>query len=109
MLVALALMLPVLALSGVNLDTPAPATAMPAPPVRPRAESTSAANGVYQIRCWQHGLLLFEDRINLPADAAAYSIRMSGTDRSGKPMYVTETRNATCLVRIAPDESYWPH
>ncbi|HEY6356299.1 MAG TPA: hypothetical protein VIY30_17585 [Burkholderiaceae bacterium] len=52
--------------------------------------------------------MLFEDRIRLPADAAAYSVRMSGTDRNGKPMYVTETRNATCLVRIAPDESYWP-
>jgi hypothetical protein len=27
---------------------------------------------------------------------------LSGTDRSGKPMYVAETRNATCLIRQAP-------
>ena len=105
MLAALALLLPVLALSGVSVGTPAPAA-----PARPaRVEAPATTSGIYQIRCWQHGLLLFEDRITLPADAAAYSIRMSGTDRSGKPMYVTETRNATCLVRIAPDESYWPH
>ena len=106
MLAALTLLVPVLALSGVNIGTPAPA-AVPARPAR--VEAAATASGIYQIRCWQHGLLLFEDRITLPADAAAYSIRMSGTDRNGKPMYVTETRNATCLVRIAPDESHWPH
>jgi len=107
LLVAAALLLPVLALSGVNIGTPAPGAAQP-PARAARTEAPAASSGVYQIRCWQHGLLLFEDRINLPADAATYSIRMSGTDRNGKPMYVTETRNATCLVRIAPDESYWP-
>ena len=81
---------------------------MPAPvPARP-APAPAPASGIYQIRCWQHGRLLFEDRITLPADAAAYGIRLSGSDRNGKPMYVAETRNATCLVRIAPDESYWP-
>jgi hypothetical protein len=105
MLAALALLLPLLALSGVSVGTPAPAA-----PARPaRVEAPAPANGIYQLRCWQDGLLLFEDRIRLPADAAAYSVRMSGTDRNGKPMYVSETRNATCLVRIAPDESYWPH
>ena len=71
---------------------PRPAGAEPSPPVP----------GLYQIRCWQHGRLLFEDRITLPDDAAAYSIRLSGNDRSGKPMYVAETRTATCLIRQAP-------
>ena len=107
LLAAAALLVPVLALSGVSVGTPAPAVVQ-SPARTARTEAPSAPSGIYQLRCWQHGLLLFEDRINLPADAAAYSIRMSGTDRNGKPMYVTETRNATCLVRIAPDESYWP-
>jgi len=107
LLAAAALLLPVLASAGVNIGTPTP-TVTPAPARPARSEGPAASNGTYQIRCWQHGLLLFEDRISLPADAATYSIRMSGTDRNGKPMYVTETRNATCLVRIAPDESYWP-
>ncbi|HET7525572.1 MAG TPA: hypothetical protein VFK10_06485 [Burkholderiaceae bacterium] len=94
-----------LALSGVTVDTPAPAVT----PARPtRIEAPAAVSGIYQIRCWQHGLLLFEDRITLPADAATYGVRLSGTDRNGKPMYVAETNNATCLVRVAPDEIYWP-
>jgi len=133
LLAALALLAPVPAIAGVTVETPAvtaaqpvlPVPSAPTPPVgrsggvaasaprltpmRPQAaEPQATVAGLYQIRCWQHGRLLFEDRITLPADAAAYGIRMSGTDRNGKPMYVAETRNATCLVRIAADERYWP-
>jgi hypothetical protein len=111
-LAALAVLMPVLALSGVTVDAPTSATAArpaSAPARQARAEVPAAGAGAYQIRCWQHGRLLFEDRITLPSDAAAYGIRLSGTDRNGKPMYVAETRNATCLVRVAPDERYWPH
>ena len=95
-LAALALLVPVLAVGGFVGAPALPAASEPPPP----------APGTYQIRCWQHGRLLFEDRISLPADAAAYSIRLSGTDRYGKPMYVAETRNATCLVRPMPPESW---
>ena len=98
---AFLLLLPVLALGGVTVGAPAtPRAAAPEPP--------PPVAGLYQIRCWQHGRLLFEDRITLPADAASYGIRLSGTDRNGRPMYVAETRNATCLVRVAADERYWP-
>ena len=96
LLAALVLLVPVLAVGGIVGAPALPATSEPPPP----------APGTYQIRCWQHGRLLFEDRITLPADAAAYSIRLSGTDRNGKPMYVAETRNATCLVRPMPPESW---
>ena len=98
LLVALVLLVPVLAGGGI-VGSPAPerlAATEPPPP----------AAGLYQIRCWQHGRLVFEDRITLPADSAAYSIRLSGTDRYGKPMYVAETRNATCLVRHMAPESW---
>jgi hypothetical protein len=93
LLAALVLLVPVLAIGAVTVGAPArPAATEPPPPVP----------GLYQIRCWQHGRLLFEDRIKLPDDGASYGIRLSGTDRNGKPMYVAETRNATCLVRQAP-------
>ena len=96
---ALALLVPLLAVGAVTVGAPGPA--------RPAAtEPPAPAPGLYQIRCWQHGRLLSEDRIRLPDDGAAYGIRLSGTDRNGKPMYVAETRNATCLVRQAPPPSY---
>jgi hypothetical protein len=95
LLAALALLAPLLAVGGIV-----------GAPERPAAEPPAPAPGLYQIRCWQHGRLVFEDRITLPADAAAYSIRLSGTDRYGKPMYVAETRNATCLVRHMAPESW---
>jgi hypothetical protein len=97
----LAVIVPVCALSGVTLvpgtgaDAGRPAAQPPAP-------------GLYQIRCWQHGRLLFEDRISLPAQAAAYGVRMTGTDRQGRPLYMAETHNATCLVRIVDDTPAWP-
>ena len=95
LLAAAALLAPLLAIGGIV-----------GAPERPAAEPPPPAPGLYQIRCWQHGRLVFEDRITLPADAAAYSIRLSGTDRYGKPMYVAETRNATCLVRHMAPESW---
>jgi hypothetical protein len=73
------------------------------------AEPSAFAAGLYQIRCWQQGRLLFEDRITLPRDAAAYRICVSGTDRNGKPMYLAETHDATCLMRVVPDERSLPY
>jgi hypothetical protein len=93
LLATLMLLVPVLAIGAVTVGAPARPAATEAPPPAP---------GAYQIRCWQHGRLLFEDRITLPDDGAAYSIRLSGTDRNGKPMYVAETRTATCLIRQTP-------
>jgi hypothetical protein len=94
LLAALVLLAPLLAVGAVTIGAP--------PPARPAGSEPPPTPGLYQIRCWQHGRLLFEDRITLPDDGAAYGIRLSGTDRSGKPMYVAETRNATCLIRQAP-------
>lgn len=67
------------------------------------------AQGQYQIRCWQQGRLLFEENhISLPADSAKYGIKMNGTDRHGKPIYVADTANATCLIGSVEDERVWP-
>jgi hypothetical protein len=99
----LALLIPISAMSGVaTTDSPdvGKATATPKP---------VKAQGGYQIRCWQEGRLLFEENhVALPADSTRYAIRMTGTDRKGKPIYVAETTNATCLIRSSVDEPGWP-
>jgi hypothetical protein len=33
---------------------------------------------------------------------------MAGTDRAGQPVFVAETKNATCLIRSAVEEPTWP-
>jgi hypothetical protein len=93
------LLLPLVASGGVNVDPKAPAK-----PDR-RLPNTSG----YQIRCWQHGRLLFEESpVTLPADLAQAGLRISGTDRDGRPVYVAETKNATCLVRGNREEPGFP-
>ena|SRR5437764_11331442 len=109
---ALAFSIPVCAISGVTVGDAAPAPA-PAPALRPTVPPPTARPlppaGGYQIRCWQHGRLLFEENhVMLPAGGAQYGVRVSGTDRNGRPMYLAETENATCLVRGAVDEPGYP-
>jgi hypothetical protein len=75
----------------------------------PSAQPTAQPSGTYQIRCWQHGRLLFEEnRITLPADGGQYPLKVAGTDRNNKPIYVADTKNATCLIRSAVEERRWP-
>lgn len=103
----------------------APATVTPAGPLPPTAQAPAARSGAplpgpasassilprtghYQIRCWQHGRLLFEENhVGLP-DTARYALRISGTDTQGRPLYVADTQHATCLIRRAVDERAWP-
>jgi hypothetical protein len=66
------------------------------------AASTSAnaaKPGLYQLRCWQHGrLVLEENEVQLPPELAA-GMKLRGTDRTKRAVYLAETANATCLVR----------
>jgi hypothetical protein len=58
----------------------------------------------YQMRCWQQGRLLFEQDLDaLPAEGTRYTLKISGEDRNGRPVYVAETSNATCLIRSLSD------
>jgi hypothetical protein len=66
------------------------------------------AGGDYQVRCWQHGRLLFEENHVALPDTAQYGLRVAGKDRNGKPVFVAETKNATCLVRPSAKERNWP-
>ena len=105
MAMALALWVPLLAMAGITpADTPEAARQ----PVMPAADKAPKEPGTYQIRCWQQGRLLFEENhVALPADTAKYGIKMNGTDRNGKPLYVADTANATCLIRAVEDERAW--
>jgi hypothetical protein len=99
-MLALVLLLPLLGQCGVleaEPDASAPSLATP-----------RAAEG-YQVRCWQFGRLLFEENnVAFPADTGKYGVKMSGTDRQGRPVYVAETQNATCLIRSVDDNRRWP-
>lgn len=106
----LAGLLPIGALAGITGGSAADAAKPPAvtaatAPGGAGDRSAKAPAGTYQIRCWQQGRLLFEEnQVSLPADSAKYGVKMTGTDRHGKPMYVADTTNATCLIRSVDDD-----
>jgi hypothetical protein len=87
-LLASALWLPLLAVSGVA------------------AVSGSAAHrGAYTLRCWQEGRLILEEQhVRLPPGHDIASSKLHVMDRNNLPMYLTETRNATCIVRARAPE-----
>jgi hypothetical protein len=86
----------------------APALTMATVSAGPVREAATGARpeGGYQIRCWQQGRLLFEEnQISLPTEGARKALRISATDRAGRPIYITDTDNATCLIRATGDAS----
>jgi hypothetical protein len=68
---------------------------------RPAAEAPPAG---YQLRCWQYGQLLFEQRNVELDDATLGGLQLRGLDRRRRPVLLTDTGNATCLIRsdVAP-------
>jgi hypothetical protein len=100
----LLLVVPVMASSGASRIEPRATS--PA-----GADAQRAADTRYEMRCWQQGRLVFEQNLaELPTiDASHYALKVSGTDRDGRPVYVAETSNATCLVRKAADSGARDH
>lgn len=98
---AAALLMPVQAEAG-RID--APPLAVP-PPERAAAVPD---DGTYQLRCWQYGRLLFEERALQLAPESVEGLKLSGTDRRRQPVMVTDTGNATCLLRRAPPVHRFP-
>ena len=93
----LLLVVPVMASSGASRIEPRAAS--------PGGADAQVAASSYEMRCWQQGRLVFEQNLaELPSsDGAQHALRVSGTDRDGRPVYVAETTNATCLVRSVAD------
>lgn len=91
---ALAMIVPVVALSGlVGLDRGRAAVA--SPPIV----------GGYTLRCWQEGRLILEEQhVSMPPRVDGASPRLQVIDRNQQPIYVAETKNATCLVKARPPE-----
>ncbi|HEU0201361.1 MAG TPA: hypothetical protein VFR86_13125 [Burkholderiaceae bacterium] len=83
---AAALLMPVVAISGiVGTDEDKAGVRKPAG---------------YNLRCWQDGKLILEETyVTLPKSVDVASAKLQVMDRNNMPMYVTETRNATCLVQ----------
>jgi hypothetical protein len=91
-------------------------SAFDAAPAASAARSAAASRPSYQLRCWQDGRLVIEEygielqsdgSATAPASGLAGSVRLRATDSDRRPLYLTETRNATCLVRqLRADHPY---
>jgi hypothetical protein len=73
--------------------------AAPEPPAARRERATS--NGWMQLRCWQHGRLLFDEGpLRLASDARRGS-SLVAERRDGGSIVVTEAGSTACLLRPA--------
>jgi hypothetical protein len=68
-----------------------------------RSERSAAASTLYQLRCWQHGRLLFEEQDVRLDDEVVGGLKLRGSDRQRHPLLLTDTGNATCLLRSTPE------
>ena len=63
----------------------------------------AATPGGYVLRCWQDGRLILEEQhVSAPTALDTGTTKLQLQDRNRQPLYVAETRNATCLVRAVP-------
>jgi hypothetical protein len=61
------------------------------------------AAGGYVLRCWQDGKLILEEQhVSAPIAPESAQTKLQLQDRNRQPLFVAETRNATCLVRAQP-------
>jgi hypothetical protein len=68
-------------------------------PTAPAAAPGQKAPVAYQLRCWQHGRLLFDEApVTLGADARQ-GTRLVAIDRHGAPLIVTVAGETTCQAR----------
>jgi len=89
-----ALLAPLAAAAGIASSDSRNAPSVPGVPKAVRG------TGNLQISCWQYGRLLFEESyVTLPGDGSQPAVKINATDRNGRPLYIAETQNATCLIR----------
>jgi hypothetical protein len=71
------------------------------PHTAPPAPSRKASSG-FRLRCWQDGLLLFDEGpVTLGAEARQ-GARLVATDREGGALIVIDAGGTTCLARPFP-------
>jgi hypothetical protein len=88
------LLAPMVAMSGLVEDKDAPA----APPA-----AAAASPSGYMLRCWQDGRLIVEEYLSaLPPGIDINTAKLRAQDAENQAVYVTETKNSTCLIRARP-------
>lgn len=89
LVVTAALLVPVVAVSGLVEDKAAGAA----------DKADKPARG-YVLRCWQEGRLIVEENlVSLPPTVDLSAAKLKALDTDNQAVYVTETKNATCLIR----------
>jgi hypothetical protein len=69
------------------------------------AASQPPKGTLYQVRCWQEGRLVLEENdVHFPNDLTAQGLKLRGQDKQRRPIYLADTKNATCIVRGMPSE-----
>ena len=64
----------------------------------------------YTIRCWQYGRLIFEEQRLAPVgEPFPYVAKLKRNDRQGSAVYLTDTGNATCLIRAEATKAAAEH
>jgi hypothetical protein len=72
----------------------------------PRARAGAGTGARVVLRCWQEGALIVEELGLLPpAEPFPYLVKFPSREPGGLPTYLTETRNATCVVRAVGAEA----
>lgn len=81
--------------------------------VAPEKASAPAATmpvADYNIRCWQYGRLIFEEqRLSPVGEPFPYVAKLKRNDRQGGAVYLTDTGNATCLIRAGAAKTAAEH
>lgn len=63
------------------------------------ADARKTTSG-YLLRCWQEGKLIVEEQLaSLPPTVDLTAAKLRALDTDNQAVYVTETKNATCLIR----------
>ena len=69
------------------------------------AEKADKLGRGYLLRCWQEGKLIVEEYLGaLPASVDLTAAKLKALDTDNQAVYVTETKNATCLIRARVGE-----
>jgi hypothetical protein len=69
------------------------------------AAASQPKGTLYQVRCWQEGRLVLEENdVQFPNDLTAQGLKLRGHDKQRRPIYLADTKNATCMVKGMPAE-----
>lgn len=71
----------------------------------PSDETQAQHSTGYLLRCWQEGKLIVEEYlVALPPTVDLSAAKLKALDSDKHAVYVTETKNATCLLRARTPE-----